>query len=269
MENTTMMNRNVVITGGNNGIGKATVLHLAKLGANIFFTYHSDDIAAGTLMLQLQKEHPNQTFFAHKVDLSNESEMSAFILTALNVFNHEVDCLVNNAGVLTSGNLLDMSPESMDYSYKVNVRAPLLLIQTFGQVMRYNQIKRDFANQKRKDYSIVNVVSISEKVFTGLPAYEISKGAAGTLTKVAALALAEYGIRVNQVNPGLIRTNLNSEYQKNITLWNKLKNDIPLGKTGSTDDIARAIAYLLDSNNQWTTASKVTTDGGRSLRAKL
>lgn len=264
-----MLNRNVVITGGNNGIGKATVLHLANLGANIFFTYHSGDIAADALMHQLQNERPNQTFFAQKVDLSNQSEISAFVLSVLSVFNGEVDCLVNNAGVLTSGNLLDMSPESMDYSYKVNVRAPFLLTQAFAQIMRVNQRERDMAGIERKDYSIVNVVSISEKVFTGLPAYEISKGAAGKLTKVSALALAEYGIRVNQVNPGLIGTNLNSVYQKNITLWNKLKHDIPLGKTGSTHDIARAIAYLLDSNNQWTTASTVTTDGGRSLRAKL
>lgn len=262
----TFYKKNAVVTGGNNGIGRAIVIQLAKAGANVFFTYHSDSDAADSLLLELNTLNPNGEYGSVSTDLAIDFQVDDVINASHVFFNGHIDYLVNNAGVLSNKRFLELDDQEMKHTLDVNFFAAFKLIREFSKNMVEEQLKCDAQGRSRFNFSIVNIASISQKVMTFLPAYEISKDALTRLTKCAALELAIHKIRVNQVNPGLTETNLNKAYwQKNPTLWNELKSGIPMNKTGNIDNIAWAVMNFLDSRSEWTTGEVYNIDGGRRL----
>lgn len=272
--------KNIVITGGNHGLGKAIALYLAEKGQNILFTYNSDEKAAQETIKEIEKFKVKVK--SVKVDLCKDEDLERLVKESYEFFD-DVDVLINNAGLLSRASILDVPQVEIEKILRVNTVAPFLLLQKFGTQMKKNQCQRiDDAcknmgleetkkliasSDKLKilaDYCIICITSISRKVPTGLTSYEISKAATHQLVKSAASELADYFIRVNDVAPGLIPTNLNKTiWQDAPTLWQKLSNNIPLGFTGDPMHVAQAVESIIQ--NEWMTGSTVTVDGGRSV----
>ncbi|OAI49755.1 hypothetical protein AYO45_02125 [Gammaproteobacteria bacterium SCGC AG-212-F23] len=275
-------NKNIVITGGNNGLGKAIALQLAEEKNNIFFTYCSDDKSATETVREISKLGVRVK--ALKVNFLNEASVKLLVEKSYEFFDGEVDVLVNNAGIICRKPLFEITEKDWDDTHNVNTKTPFFLLQQFGKKMQEKQLQRIQKAYKEKgieitdkllnssaklsllaDYCIVFITSISRNVFTGLLPYEVSK--AGTHGIVGAAAsdpsLSYFQIRVNEVAPGLIATNLNKHiWMHQPNLWQQRASSIPLGFTGEPADVAKAVSSII--GNKWMNGTTMTVDGGRS-----
>ena len=253
--------KNIVITGGNRGIGKATALAFAELGANVFISSHSDQSLAEQVVQELRQHGVKAQQF--KMDISNKVDRAAFVEACY--AQGDIDVLVNNAGIATRNPFLKLSEQEVRHVMEVNFMAPLFLMQDFARHMATQQQK--LTNQKHplKDYSIINITSICETVsLTSLCHYEASKAALQRLTKSAALDLAKYKIRVNCLAPGIVATDINRDTRENNPArWQKRVLGTPLGRTGNPEEIASAAVFL--ASNTWATGTDLVVDGGRSV----
>lgn len=256
-----LRNKNIVITGGSNGLGKAIALKLAGQGANIIITYHSDSPAALDVIDQVSLMGVRAK--AIQVDLSDKVDCSRLVFEVCEFFG-EVDALINNAGIVVRKSILDHTQSDIQKVFEVNVLSPFYLLQEFGFQMKRVQTNRVENGDEYKDYCIINITSISRNLPTGLSSYEVSKAALHQLTKSAAFELAQHKIRVNDIAPGLVPTNLNKQvWQHNQSLWNQRISSIPLGRAGTPDEVADAVEFILGS--EWMTGSTITIDGGRMV----
>ncbi len=179
-------------------------------------------------------------------------------------FFSDIDILINNAGIIDRNSLLNLSQENIKKVFEVNAIAPFYLLQQFAKRMILKQGEISKKQDELKDYCIINITSISRKLPTGLSSYEVSKAALNQLTKSAAFELAQYNIRVNDIAPGLVSTNLNKYiWDKAPTLWNQRISGIPLNRGGTSEEVAQAVESVID--NKWMTGTTITIDGGRSV----
>lgn len=248
-------NKKIVLTGGNRGIGKAIALSFAEQGADIVITYNSDSKAADIVINEIRKFGVKAK--AIQVDLINDDDRGRLLKESYE-FLGDVDILINNAGIATRKPFLDLSQDEVTKIFTVNLLAPFFIMQAFAQRMASKQ------NELLKDYCIINITSISREVIThGLSHYEASKAALSQLTKSASIDLSRYKIRVNDVAPGLVPTDINrSQWDTNSAIWQNRVAGIPLNRPGTPDEIAQAVLFLAD--NKWITGSTITVDGGKT-----
>jgi NAD(P)-dependent dehydrogenase (short-subunit alcohol dehydrogenase family) len=169
-----------------------------------------------------------------------------------------VDCLVNAAGVLGPGSIDDTPLEEWDRQMDTNVRALFLVTQEFAPLLR-----------KGRDAAVVNVSSVTGyRAYPNLLAYCVSKAAVDMFTRCVALEMAPHGIRVNAVNPGVVRTELHTvtgavpDYEAFVE---HSRTTHPLGRIGKPEEIAAAILFLCSKEAGWITGATVPIDGGRGL----
>jgi len=169
-----------------------------------------------------------------------------------------IDALVNAAGIIASGSVLDTTDDGWDTMMNINVRAPFRLLRQAAPSL----IARKGA--------VVNVSSVAGlRAFPGIASYAVSKAAVDQLTRVAALDLAVHGVRVNAVNPGVVVTNLHRrggmDPVKYAEFLEKSRTTHPLGRPGTPEEIADLIAFLLSPASAWMTGDTISVDGGRHL----
>ena len=169
-----------------------------------------------------------------------------------------IDALVNAAGIIASGSVMDTTDDGWDTMMNINVRAPFRLLRQAAPSLI-----------ARKG-SVVNVSSVAGlRAFPGIASYAVSKAAVDQLTRVAALDLAPHGVRVNAVNPGVVVTNLHRrggmDPQKYEEFLEKSRMTHPLGRAGKAEEIADLIAFLLSPASVWMTGDTISVDGGRHL----
>lgn len=253
--------KNVVITGGNRGIGKAIALAFAELSANVVITYNSDENAANVVINEIQKFGCKAK--AIKANFLHDEDIQYLVKESYQFFN-DIDILVNNVGILTRKPFLELSKEEVKKVFEVNFMTPLFLMQAFAHHMVKHQEIFTKNNGYPKDYCIVNITSLSRKVITpGLSHYESSKAALSQLSKAAAIDLSPHGIRVNDVAPGLIPTDINrNQWETNSSIWQKRIAGIPLHRAGMPLEIAKAVLSV--AGNAFMTGTTLTVDGGRS-----
>jgi NAD(P)-dependent dehydrogenase (short-subunit alcohol dehydrogenase family) len=191
------------------------------------------------------------------VDVTSQDAPRRIVARALGDFGG-LDALVNAAGVISSGAVQETSDESWDAMLDINVRAPFRLIREATPAL----VERRGA--------VVNVSSVAgPRAFPGVAAYCVSKAAIDQLTRCAALDLAPKGVRVNAVNPGVVRTNLHRrsgmEEAKYREFLERSTTTHPLGRIGTVEEIADVIAFLLSPSSAWITGETVAIDGGRHL----
>lgn len=220
----------VLVTGGASGIGAATCALLTERGI--------DAIPA------------DLTLVSGGVELDVRSAPSwESALDAVGPF----DGLVNCAGIRTRAPLLDMEPAEFDAVIAVNLRGPFLGMAAVGRRWR----------AAGTSGAMVNVASIGGLIaLAGQANYVASKGGLIALTKLAAVELAELGIRVNAVAPGAILTPLNAERMAQPEVRVVFEQRIPQRRLGEPSEVAQAIAYLLDEASSYVTGSVLTVDGG-------
>ncbi|BCW87929.1 3-oxoacyl-[acyl-carrier-protein] reductase FabG [Alphaproteobacteria bacterium SO-S41] len=242
-----------LVTGGSRGIGRSTVIALAKRGIRSIFTYHSNtaeadkvatlasDLGAGAVALQL--------------DIGKASTFAAFadaVRDALKTLKAErFDYLVNNAGTSSSSSLANITEAEMDDLYAVHFKGPLFLTQALAPLM--NDGGR-----------IVNISSgLARFSMPGRIGYGSIKAGVEALTRYMAVDLAPRRIAVNTVAPGAIATDFSGGFVRdNPEVQKHLAGMTALGRIGLPDDIGGVIANLLSNEMGWINAQRIEVSGG-------
>ncbi|KAH9583176.1 beta ketoadipate:succinyl-CoA transferase, tr2, variant 2 [Schistosoma haematobium] len=249
--------------GASSGIGRATAILFAKLGACVALVARDKSRLEETRQACIQISHPDvyekhkEPFLCIEADLAEPCEVEKAYRLAINHF-HQLDILVNNAGCMIRDTVESFNATEYEHMMKVNVTAAITLT---------NLAIPDLSASKG---SIVNVSSVcGKRSFPGVMSYCISKAALDQFTKCTALDLAPKGIRVNSVNPAVIVTELHrrsgmseNDYEKFLSRANETH---ALGRTGTVEEVARAIAFLSSSASSFTTGNLLMVDGGRSI----
>lgn len=242
-----LSNKVAVVTGGSQGIGAGIVRKLAEQGANVVFTYNSNKDAAERLIKEIGTS--GIKVVAVKADVTNNADLEAIFGKAVYEFG-KIDILVNNAGVFTFQPIDTITLEEVNRLFSTNVFAPMFAIKSALKHINDGG-------------SIINIGSI---VATMAPpasvAYSSSKAAVDGITKVLSKELAPRKIRVNQVNPGSIRTEGAQKGGLSEEVENGLVSSIPLGRIGFPEDIANLTVFLASDEAKWITGEIIMVSGG-------
>jgi NAD(P)-dependent dehydrogenase (short-subunit alcohol dehydrogenase family) len=249
---TDLKGRTALVTGSDRGVGKGIALELARAGCRIAVNYHLDPSLADDTVAELKAIGSDA--FAVKGDVSDAASVRRMFAEVIERFGR-LDIHVNNAGVQTWKPLLDVTEDEWDFVIDTNLKGCFLCTQAAARHM--------------KDHgggAIVNIGSGCNKVaFPDLVAYTASKGGIEMFTKVAAVELGKYRIRVNCVAPGAVeveRTKLeNPDYAGT---WGRIT---PLGRVGQPSDIGRAVRYMVGPESEFVTGQTIWVDGGMYARA--
>ncbi|WP_426959819.1 3-ketoacyl-ACP reductase [Muricoccus radiodurans] len=243
-----------LVTGARRGIGRATCAALAARGFDIVGTDISDDGAAETAAAV---EAAGGRFAFQAADVAALDGHAALLDSAWNAFGG-LECLVNNAGVgaMRRGDLLEVTPESWDRAFNVNVRAGFFLSQAVARRMVADGAPRRGAR------SIVFVSSANATLASPERGeYAASKSAVSMVARVFALRLAEEGIAVHEIRPGVIRTDMTApvaaRYDERIAAGLS-----PIRRWGEPEDVGRTIAALAGGDLPFSTGDAFHVDGG-------
>lgn len=250
--------RIAIVTGGSNGIGKATALELGRRGVNVILTYHSNATGAANVVREIEQNKEVRAV-AIKLDLGQKSSFNEFT-RAVKKMLHDTwervtfDYLVNNGGVGGPMPYSEMSENYFDRIFNTNFKGPFFLTQELVSFMEDGG-------------RIVNTSSSSSRqAFVGYSAYGSSKAAMSSWTRYLANELAPRQIRVNAVSPGPTHTNFSDgAFDKNPEFISQLGSQVALGRIGRPDDIAKVIVNLLSDDFGWVTAQDVEVSGGHLL----
>ncbi|PZU39910.1 MAG: short-chain dehydrogenase [Microbacterium sp.] len=233
----------VVVTGAARGIGARIAERFAAEGA---------DVAILDRLCAQGEAHAaaiGGTFV--EVDLSDVRSTQAAMDAAITSLRG-IDVLVNNAGTLRFGTVLETSPQEWDEVFAVNTRSMLVTIQAAARTMI----------DAGRGGAIVNLASMAAKAGGGgQVSYAASKSAVVALTRVAALELGEHGIRVNAMCPGYVLTEMGADTrtEEKVALWSSYS---PLGRLGTPDDVAGLALFLASPDGQYLTGQAVNITGG-------
>ncbi len=245
-----------LVTGARRGIGRGIALALAGAGFDVVVNDLPSDPAAETLAGIRAAGRRAATVFADISDLEVQEELVA---RAWDAFGR-IDCLVNNAGVsvMNRGDLLDVTAESYDRCLNVNLRGSFFLTQRIARRMLA-------AAPGAHHRSIVTISSISaEVVSVNRGEYCISKAGLSMLSKLYAVRLAETGIGVYEVRPGIVRTDMTAASAAKLDALIR-DGHMPISRWGEPEDIGRTVAALAAGALPFTVGQVVYADGGLAL----
>ncbi|MBF2758706.1 MAG: SDR family oxidoreductase [Ectothiorhodospiraceae bacterium AqS1] len=248
------MRETILITGGSRGIGAATATLAAERGYDVAITYHRDRAAAQGIVDRI--EEGGGRALALQGDVACESDVER-IFAAVDEEFGAISSLVNNAGLLGKQTTLEsMDLDRVQRTLDVNIIGVFLCCRA--------AVKRMAFRHGGKGGSIVNLSSVAARL--GAPRefidYAASKGAVDTMTVGLANEVADQGIRVNAVRPGLIRTDIHA-LSGDPDRVEKLKGNVPMARGGDAIEVARAILWLASKESSYTTASFIDVAGGR------
>lgn len=246
-----------IVTGGSNGIGKATALELARRGHGVILTYNSYADRAQNVVEEI--ENSGGRAAALKLDLTDRASFAAFAeevkrkideLSGRSTFDH----LINNGGAGGPMAFDDMNEDYFDLILNTNFKGPVFLTQKLVGLMEDGG-------------SIVNVTSSSKsQVLLGYSVYGSLKAAFSAWTRYIAKELAPRRIRVNAVSPGPTRTNFgDGAFDRHPEFIEPLAAQSVFGRLGAPEDIAKVIANLVSDDFGWVTAQDVEASGGHLL----
>lgn len=242
-----------VITGGSRGIGAACVSRAIEAGNAVCFSYVSNDAAAGQIVSEA--EAAGGIAKAVKGDVASEADVLKLFETADGMGT--VTGLINNAGIVAMTDRVEnYSYERLERMYAVNVIGSILCAR--------EAVKRMSTKNGGNGGTIVNLSSAA--AYLGSPNqyvdYAASKAAIDTFTKGLALEVADEGIRVNAVRPGLIDTELH-ESGGEIDRVKRMEHMVPMKRGGSADEIAKAVLWLMSDGASYVTGDCINVTGGR------
>lgn len=245
-----------IVSGGSRGLGRNTVLSLAKRGVDSIFTYNSNRAAAEKVARLVRETGRKATTL--QLDTSNLSSFDPFVESVREALaelgTKRFDYLVNNAGTSLHKAFDQMTEEELDQIYSVHFKGVYFLTQKLLPII--NDGGR-----------IVNISSgLARITLPGSSAYASMKGAIEVLTRYLAKELGARGIAVNTVAPGAIATDFSGGMVRDNPEVNKRVADMTaLGRAGQPDDIGPMIAALLSEDNRWVNAQRIEVSGGMAL----
>lgn len=242
-----------LITGSDSGIGQATAIEYAREGADVVICYHTDKEGAEETLQKVEKQ--NRKGIILQVDISDEQQVEQLFEQALKEFG-TIDILVNNAAVNGSGIIVaDMDTETFDRTIRTNLYGTFFCSRAF---IRHRK-------QKGGKGKIINISSVHEEIVSaGTADYCASKAAVRNLARTLALELAEDGINVNNICPGMILTPMNQEALDNKEARKESEQSIPMKRAGKPEEIAKVAVFLASPDADYVTGSSYFMDGGLS-----
>ena len=242
--------KNALVTGAGRGIGKAIALELAAKGAFVIVNYNGSKEAAEQTVAEIKAAGGDA--IAYQCSVSDYEACGAMITALIKEYAH-IDILVNNAGITRDALLMKMSEEDFDAVINTNLKG---CFNTICHMSRY------FLKQRAG--KIINISSVSGILGNaGQANYSASKAGVIGLTKAVARELASRGINVNAVAPGFVETDMTDALSDSVK--ENLKSQIPLGKIGHPQDIAKAVAFLASPDANYITGQVLSVDGGMAI----
>lgn len=245
-----------LVTGASRGIGQAIAVQLAAAGADVYCTSTKDGGCAATLAAiaslpagEGRKPGRGHALVADVASPAAADQLAKAVLDAAG----RLDFLVNNAGITKDGLFLRMSVEDFDAVLGTNLRGTFLVCKAFARAMA-----------KARGGRIVNIGSVVGLTGNaGQANYAASKAGLVGLSKSLAQELAGRGITVNVVAPGFIQTDMTSALPADVTA--AMMQQIPLGRFGQPDDVAKAVVFLCSDAAAYITGQTLVVDGGMTM----
>ena len=248
------MDEVLIITGASRGIGAATARIAGRSGYAVCVNYLKNKAAAMKIVEEIKADGGRALAVA--ADISQEDEVMELFRTVDDKLG-KISALVNNAGILeTQMRIEQMDAARLNRVFKTNITGSFLCAR--------EAVKRMSTTNGGKGGAIVNVSSAAARLGSAgeYVDYAASKGAIDTFTRGLAQEVAEEGIRVNAVRPGVIDTDIHASGGEPGRV-ERVKASVPMKRGGSADEVAKAIMWLLSSESSYTTGSLLEVSGGR------
>lgn len=238
-------NKVAIITGAAQGIGFGIAEAFAEEGAKIVLA----DVNEKQGMAAAEKLK-NAAFVG--CDVGNREQACRLVEETVNHYGR-VDVCVNNAGILRTGDVLEISEDDFDEVLRVNLKGPFLLSQAVARTM-----------VDQGAGSIINMSSVNAVMtIPNILPYNVSKGGLNQLTRVMAIALAHRGVRVNAIGPGSIMTSMLKKVMVDESARHKILSRTPMGRCGEVSEVAKIAVFLATDDSSYITGQCIYCDGGR------
>lgn len=242
------MSKVIIITGASRGIGRAIAEKLARSGNKIIANYNKSKEQAEELKENLAKE--NIEIDIYKADVAQRKDCINLVEYAINKYG-KIDVLINNAGISVWGPFTDLTDDEWQKILQTNLYAAIAMTQ---ETIKYMI--------KQHEGCIINISSIWGMVGASCEAaYSITKAGIDGLTKSLAKELGPSNIRVNSIAPGIIETDMTSDFTEEEK--KEIIEQIPLGKIGKPEDIAKVAKWLIE--DEYTTGQIISPNGGWTI----
>ena len=239
-------NKVAIVTGSSRGIGAEIARTLANAGAKTIVNYVENRKAAEVVCAAITQAGGEA--LAVKADVSNSAEMRNLFDMAIERFN-QVNILVNNAGVLLSRSIADISDEEFDRVLNINVKSVFYAL-------------REAATRLADGGRVVSLSStVTRLMLPNYGAYAASKGAVEQLTRIFARETGERGITANIISPGPVNTEMFNTGKSEETI-KRMANMSFMGRIGEPEDIARVVLFLVSDDAGWITGQNISASGG-------
>ena len=242
----------VLVTGAAGGIGLACAEAFAGEGYRVMLVDIKETVADAARALS---KKPGANAASLVADLSDSDQTRALVDKTISRFGR-IDVLVNNAGIIITGDILELAEEDFDKVIDVNLKAYFIL----GQAAARQMIRQGTPG------SIVNMSSVNAVL--AIPnqlAYTVSKGGVNQLTRAMAIALAPHNIRVNAIGPGSIQTDVLKAVMTDDEKRRAILARTPIGRIGNPGEVASVAVFLASEAASYVTGQTIYPDGGRSV----
>lgn len=236
-----------LVTGASRGIGRAIAVALAKEGASVAVNYAGNSEKAGQVVSEI-KDMGSEAV-AIQGDVTDADSVTAMVKNVTEQFG-KIDILVNNAGITRDNLLIRMKEEDWDSVINTNLKGVFLCTKAVSRPM--------MKQRQGRVINISSVVGVSGNA--GQANYTAAKAGVIGLTKTSAKELAARGITVNAIAPGFIETDMTNELNEEV--GEQMRKQIPLGRFGSPEDVAKTVVFLASEDSGYITGQTIQVDGG-------
>ncbi len=250
-------NKTALVTGASRGIGRATALALAEMGARVLVHYGRSVEEAHSVVESIHSKGGRADVI--RADLGTPEGATLLANQVRSIVGNQLDVLVSNAGISKAATIKDHTVEDFDNLFATNVRGPFFLVQQLLPILGEGS-------------NIIVISSLGARAVVGKPgldspsllAYASTKGALETLVKNWAAILGPRSIRVNSVAPGVIDTEM-SNFAKTEAGREATLGMQALKRIGKPEDVADVVAFLASDKARWITGASIPVDGGSKL----